>query len=63
MGVRTTADENLDTARAHINSAIKCLSDIVIDECYGHDEFNSEFRMTMGGSLHELLKLREKLRK
>lgn len=62
MGVRTLADEKLDETRENINSAIKSLSDIVIGECSGHDDYTTEFRMVLGDSLHDLLKLREKLR-
>lgn len=44
MSVTTTADEKLHEARQHIADAIRSLSAIVIDECWGHDDFSKEYR-------------------
>ena len=43
MSVRTTADEKVDSIREHIDGALKDLSEILVDECDGHDEFNESF--------------------
>lgn len=62
MSVTTEADKQLNAARENVNAAIKSLSGIVIDECWGSDEFNSEFKETMHTSLNELVAIRERLR-
>lgn len=62
MGVRTTADEEVEKAQTAINDAIQSLSAIVIGECWGHDGYNREYRETLSNTMHSLLKLREDLR-
>lgn len=44
MSVSTRADENLDAVRKHIEEATKLLSEIVVDQCWGHDEFSPEYK-------------------
>lgn len=61
MGVRTTADEHLETALEHINDAIKALSEIVVSQCSGHDSWNEEYRAKMRESFSSLLDIRQKL--
>jgi hypothetical protein len=43
MGVRTTADEKRDSACEHVEAAIKDLSEILIDKCWGHDCYTREY--------------------
>ena len=59
MSVRTTADEKVDEARSHVGDAVKCLSEIVIDKCWGHDDFNEEFRKKVKSVFLQLLELQE----
>jgi hypothetical protein len=61
MGVRTTADEKLDAADEHMRQAVMALSEIVVDECYGHDEYNAEFSATINQTMFSLIELRRKL--
>jgi replicative superfamily II helicase len=61
MSVRTTADEKLDSASDHIKYAIRDLSTIVIDECWGHDEYSNEYTDVINEVLHQLLALKKKL--
>lgn len=61
MGVRTTADEKLDSASDHIKDAIRDLSAIVIEECWGHDEYSEEYKDTIHEVLQELLALKKKM--
>ena len=62
MSVQTLADDNLECAKEHINAAIKCLGDIVVSECPGYNGYITQYREAMADSLHELVKIREKLR-
>jgi len=41
MGYRTTADEKIVEAKAHIQAALKSLNEIVVDKCSGYDNYNS----------------------
>lgn len=59
--VTTTADEKLFDAREHIQGAIESLSEIVVGQCWGHDDYNSDTRKKHREVLNELLELREKL--
>ncbi len=61
MGVRTAADERLDSAHQHIKEAIRDLSSIVIEECWGHDEFREDYTETIHEVMQELISLKKKL--
>ena len=62
MSVTTTADERLNDAKDNIQSAIKNLSEIVIEECWGAEEFSSEFSATLRKALSEMIEVRESLK-
>ena len=57
----TTADEKIDEARTSIRDAAKALSEVVVDECWGADEYKPEFRATLRGVLNDLLDIKERL--
>lgn len=61
MGVYTTADERLDSAASHIKDAIKDLSTIVIDECWGFDEYNSSYKDEIYDAMQKLIALKKQL--
>jgi hypothetical protein len=62
MSVTTTADEKLKSARDHVEGAIAALSEIVVDQCWGHDDFNGEFAKQIEESFDLLRQIRKKLR-
>lgn len=62
MGVVTTADEKLNQARASVADAIRSLSEIVIGECWGSDEFTVETQTRLHKSLMSLIEIRNDLR-
>lgn len=39
MSVRTQADEKIDQAREHAHDALMALNAVVIEQCWGHDDF------------------------
>ena len=47
MSVTTTADEKLAEARQAVRAATKALSSILVDECWGANEFAPEFTEQM----------------
>lgn len=59
--MRTTADEKLHSAKEHIKDAIKCLSEIVVDECYGHDEYDESWKREFYDSLKDLISIKKRL--
>jgi len=61
MSVRTAADERLDSAHQHIKEAIRDLSAIVIEECWGYDEYKEEYTEKIHEVLQELMTLKKKL--
>ncbi len=61
MSVRTTADDKLAEAREAVQTALVALSDIIVDECHGHDEYKPEFRQQLGEAFQELLVVRWKI--
>ena len=61
MSVATIADEKLESAKTHVRDAIKDLSEIVVQQCQGHDEFNSVYRNTIKQKLASLIEIRDEL--
>lgn len=61
MGVDTQADVHLDQAAANIQNAIKNLSALVVDRCWGHDEYNAEYLKTIREVYSSLIELNDKL--
>lgn len=61
MSVRTTADDRLDKASDCMGDAIKALGDIVIEKCWGHDEYRQEYEDTIRSVYIQLVELRAKL--
>lgn len=63
MGVRTTADEKLEQATDCVDTALKALNAIVVDQCYGHEDLNLTARETVKVAHRQLLDIRDALSK
>jgi hypothetical protein len=63
MSVRTEADDQLDRTREHVLGAIMALNKILIEECWGHDEYNEAFRNDIQDANIKLLEVRKLLRR
>lgn len=61
MGYQSTADKHLDKAREDIREAIRCLSEILINECEGHDDFRDDFVPKMHEAFDALMVARRAL--
>lgn len=59
MSVQTTADKHLEDAANHVRAAVDSLSEIVVSQCSGHDEWTPQFRKDIVGAFHQLLLLRD----
>jgi hypothetical protein len=61
VSVRTTADEQLDHAKADIQTAIEHLSQIIVERCWGWGEFREDYRKDIAQSLADLIVIRDRL--
>jgi hypothetical protein len=61
MGVVTTADERLDSAKEHLKAAGMDLAAIVIDECWGYDDYKLDYQIAMRDALNTVIQLKGKL--
>jgi hypothetical protein len=61
MSVRTTADERLDSAYTHIKDAVKDLSSVIIDECWGYDDYREDYKNMLHEVMQELILLKKRL--
>ena len=61
MSVTTTADEKLKSAREHIRSAVSDLGNIVIEKCWGSDDFTDIAQKRIKDIFIKLLDIRNEL--
>jgi hypothetical protein len=61
MSVVTTADERLSSAQEHIVAAIGDLTDVVVNECWGHDDYRPDYTVGIREVLCRLIELKSKL--
>ena len=61
MSVTTTADERLNSASEHIKAAALDLSAIVLDECWGYDDYRVDYTAEIHSALNTLIMLKAKL--
>lgn len=56
--MKTTADEHLEIAKTCIADAVKNLSEIVVHQCNGHDEFTSAYQDKIKRAFFALIEVR-----
>lgn len=61
MGVTTRADERIESAKNHLKEAIQDLCDANNEDCWGHEDFTSEYQDKMFGVLMDIIKASRKL--
>lgn len=61
MSVYTTADAHRDRVRQQISEAIKDLTAILIDECWGHDEYSEEYLQVLEQAFTDLREMKKKI--
>ena len=61
MSVKTAAQENIDNAVRDINSAITNLAKVVVDQCWGTDDFKDYFKSALKQSFQELIEIRDRI--
>lgn len=59
--MKTTADEHLDLAREALGTAIKELTELVINQCYGWDDFTQTTKDKTAEALVQLLNVRDRV--
>lgn len=50
----TTADMHLENARDKVKEAVRDLSQILIEECYGHDDYAESFNLKLESAFTKL---------
>jgi hypothetical protein len=63
MSVRTEADEHLDAAKLNIKNAIDHINEIVVNECWGYDDFKGEYFRELCEIHIDLLAILRKIRR
>lgn len=61
MGVRTTADENRDEAKAHIGAAYKLLMNVLDSDTWGSSDYKSDYIAEVEEAVITLARLKRKL--
>lgn len=61
MGVLTTADKKIIEVKNHLHQISIELSDILINECYGYDEFIDEYKELLWEVMTITKKFKDKL--
>jgi len=61
MSVYTEADVSLDLADERIQKAIEALGEIVVNKCWGADDFNEQYKDDIVEAFNLLLQARKKL--
>ena len=57
----TTADERLNSASEHLKAAGMDLAAVVIDECWGYDDYGLDYQIAIRQALNAVIELRGKL--
>lgn len=63
MSYPTVADTRLDSALGHVQEAIKDITDVVINECPGHLDYASDYKVKLYDILTDLIKCKKNLDK
>ena len=61
MSVETEADRQLEVAKQGVADALTALSEIVIGDCWGHDDFTPERKAEIMSAYKKLIKVKNKL--
>lgn len=61
MSVATEADERLSRAQEHLREAGVDLAVIVVDECWGYDDYSLDYKTTIRQALNTIIELKGKL--
>ena len=59
----TTADEKIDSAEQSVKDAAEALSEVLIKECWGSDEYSDERTLELRLCLNDLLLIKSRLRR
>jgi DNA-binding transcriptional regulator PaaX len=51
----TKADEKIEQAKENIEAATRALSEVFVEKCWGHDEFNEAYKAKWMENYHTLI--------
>ncbi len=58
MGYRSTADDKLEECRGHLKDLVISLTDLVVHECQGVEEYKDEVRENWREALINLISIK-----
>lgn len=61
MSVHTTADEKLDIVKESVDCAILNISEMVINKCWGWENYTKEYQTNLRNVMNQLLDIRDNL--
>lgn len=61
MGVQTTADNHIDEVRKNIAEAVKHLNAVLVEGCWGADEYRKDYHDKLVDMQAQLLKMQRDL--
>jgi hypothetical protein len=61
MSVSTAADTHIASAKEHIRAALRELNEVVVMQCWGHDDFNDDYQADLKMAHKQLIDLRDLL--
>ena len=61
MAVNTRADDLIDEAKDKLGDAAKALSELVLEETWGWEDYGSEYRAEVHDVLSEMITLKKRL--
>lgn len=61
MGVYTKADELRDQALEHVKEATKLISEVILNECDGYDEYRDSYKLILDEVFTELRDIKRKI--
>ena len=62
MSVPTDADSAVDEAMIRINDSIQKLSQIIVENCPGAEDFSKEYKLKINEAFFGLINIRDKLK-
>lgn len=62
MSVYSSAEEAIESAKDHIDDAIKELSKVVVEQTFGTDEFKDSYKSKVKDTFLKLISIRDDLK-
>lgn len=61
MSVQTEADEKIDQASRQVQAALTSLNEVVVERCWGHENYTLEYKKKLARAHALLVEARDEL--